>query len=200
MLRQLNHCQPEQEVHVIKETIKEAETRMKSAIVSLEEALAGIRTGRASPALVERLHVEYYGMPTPLMQLASISVPDARSLLIKPYEASTLKAIERAILASDLGLTPNNDGKNIRLNLPPLTEERRRDLAKVVHHRVEEAHVSIRNVRRDLLKDLREFEHEKMISEDDLELGEAELQKLTDRLILQVDAVGEKKQREIMEV
>jgi ribosome recycling factor len=200
ILKPLVHCQTEQEVHVIKETLKEAETRMTSAIVALEEALAGIRTGRASPVLVERLQIEYYGMPTPLMQLASISVPDARSLLIKPYEASTLKSIERAILASDLGLTPNNDGKNIRLNLPPLTEERRRDLVKVVHHRVEEAHVSIRNVRRDLLKDLREFEHEKMISEDDLELGEVELQKLTDRLILIVNAVGEKKQREIMEV
>jgi ribosome recycling factor len=200
ILKLLHHCLPEEEVHVIKETLKEAETRMTSAIVALEEALAGIRTGRASPVLVERLQVEYYGMPTPLMQLASISVPDARSLLIKPYEASTLKAIERAILASDLGLTPNNDGKNIRLNLPPLTEERRRDLAKVVHHRVEEAHVAIRNVRRDLLKDLRDFEHEKMISEDDLELGEVELQKLTDKLILQVNAVGEKKQREIMEV
>ena len=185
---------------MIKETLKEAETRMKSAIIALEEELAGIRTGRASPALVERLQVEYYGMPTPLMQLASISVPDARSLLIKPYEASTLKAVERAILASDLGLTPNNDGKNIRLNLPPLTEERRRDLAKVVHNRVEEAHIAIRNVRRDLVKDLREFEHEKMISEDDLDLGEAELQKLTDRMIEQVNAVGEKKQREIMEV
>ena len=185
---------------MIKETLKEAETRMTSAIIALEEALAGIRTGRASPVLVERLQVEYYGMPTPLMQLASISVPDARSLLIKPYEASTLKAVERAILASDLGLTPNNDGKNIRLILPPLTEERRRDLVKVVHHRVEEAHVSIRNVRRDLLKDLRELEHEKMISEDDLELGEVELQKLTDKLILQVNAVGEKKQKEIMEV
>ncbi len=185
---------------MIKETLKEAEVKMKSAIQSLEEDLAGIRTGRASPALVERLHVEYYGMPTPLMQLASISVPDSRSLLIKPYDATTLRNIERAILASDLGLTPNNDGKNIRLNLPPLTEERRRELAKVVHAHTEEGRIAIRNVRRDLLKDLREFEHEKMISEDDLEHGEEELQKLTDRMIQQIEAVGEKKHKEIMEV
>jgi ribosome recycling factor len=185
---------------VIKETIKEAEIRMKSAIQAMEEDLAGIRTGRASPALVERLHVEYYGMPTPLIQLASISVPDARSLLIKPFDGTTLKAIERAILASELGLTPNNDGKVIRLNLPPLTEERRRELAKVVHARAEESHVAIRNIRRDLMKDLREFEHEKLISEDDLEQGEEELQKLTDRMIQQANGVGDKKQKEILEV
>ena len=184
----------------IKDALKEAEIRMKSAIQALEEELSGIRTGRASPALVERLQVEYYGMPTPLMQLASISVPDSRSLLIKPYDAGTLRTIERAIQASDLGLTPNNDGKNIRLNLPPLTEERRRDLVKVVHARVEEGRVAIRNVRRDLLKDLREFEHEKLISEDDLEQGEEELQKLTDRMIIHLDAVGEKKHKEVMEV
>lgn len=185
---------------MIKETLKEAEIKMKSAIQALEEDLSGIRTGRASPALVERLQVEYYGMPTPLVQLASISVPDARSLMIKPYDATTLRTIERAILASDLGLTPNNDGKNIRLNLPPLTEERRRDLAKVVHARTEEGRIAIRNVRRDLLKDLREFEHEKMISEDDLKHGEEELQKLTDRMIIQIDGVGERKHKEIMEV
>jgi ribosome recycling factor len=185
---------------MIKETLKEAEIRMKGAIQVLEEDLAGIRTGRASPALVERLHVDYYGVPTPLIQLASISVPEPRLLMIRPFEPGTLKTIERAILASDLGLTPNNDGKAIRLNLPPLTEERRRDLAKVVHNRSEDARVAVRNVRRDLVKDLREFEHEKMISEDDLKKGEEELQKLTDHMIKQIDGVGEKKQREIMEV
>jgi ribosome recycling factor len=185
---------------VIKESLKEAEARMKGAIQVLEEDLAGIRTGRASPALVERLQVEYYGVPTQLVQLASISVPEPRTLMIRPFDAGTLKTIERAILASDLGLTPNNDGKAIRLNLPPLTEQRRRDLAKVVHNRVEDAHVAVRNVRRDLVKDLREFEHEKLISEDDLKKGEEELQKLTDQMIKQIDGVGEKKQREIMEV
>jgi ribosome recycling factor len=185
---------------VIKETLKEAETRMKSAIQTLEEDLSGIRTGRASPALVERLHVEYYGMPTPLIQLATISAPEARSLLIRPFDPSTLRAIERAIQVSDLGLTPNNDGKVIRLNIPPLTEDRRRDLVKVVHARAEESHVAVRNVRRDLLKDLREFEHEKLISEDDLKRGEEELQKLTDQMILQIDMIRERKQQEIMEV
>lgn len=185
---------------MIKESIKEAEVRMKGAIQSLEEDLAGIRTGRASPALVERLHVEYYGVATPLIQLATISVPEARQLLIRPFDASSIKAVERAILASELGLTPNNDGKVIRLNLPPLTEERRRDLAKLVHSRTEEGHVAVRNIRRDLMKDLREFEHEKLISKDDLELAEEELQKLTDKMIGQLDGVCEKKQKEIMEV
>jgi ribosome recycling factor len=188
------------EVVVIKESIKEAEVRMKGAIQSLEEDLAGIRTGRASPALVERLHVDYYGAPTPLIQLATISVPEARQLLIRPFDASSIKAVERAILASELGLTPNNDGKVIRLNLPPLNEERRRDLAKLVHSRAEEGHVAVRNIRRDLMKDLREYEHEKLISKDDLELAEEELQKLTDKMIGQLDVVCEKKQKEIMEV
>lgn len=185
---------------MIKETVKEAETRMKGAIQTLEEDLGGIRTGRASPALVERLHVEYYGAPTPLIQLATTSVPEPRVLMIRPFDAAGLKAIERAILASDLGLTPNNDGKVIRLTLPPLTEERRRDLVKVVHNRLEESRVAIRNVRRDLIKDLRDFEKEKMISEDDLKRAEEELQKLTDRFIQEVEFIGQRKEREIMEV
>jgi ribosome recycling factor len=121
-------------------------------------------------------------------------------LLIRPFDASTLKAIERAIISSDLGLNPNNDGKNIRLNLPPLTEERRRDLVKVVHHRTEEARVAVRNVRRDSMKDLHEFEQEKLISEDDRERGEKELQKLTDHYIQEVNAVSERKEREILEI
>ena len=185
---------------MLKEIYKETETRMKGAVQALEEDLAGIRTGRASPALIERLHVEYYGVPTPLIQLASISVPEPRSLLIKPFDASSLKTIERAILASDLGLTPNNDGKSIRLNLPPLTEERRRDLVKVVHNRVEEARVAARNVRRDSIRDLREFEEEKLISEDDLKKGEEELQKITERYIEEINAAGERKEKEILEV
>ena len=185
---------------MIKETIKEADTRMKSAIQALEDDLAGIRTGRATPALVEHLPVEYYGMSTPLIQLASISVPEPRTLMIRPFDVNTLKAIDRAILSSELGLTPNNDGKVIRLNLPALTEERRRDLVKVVHSRLEESRVAVRNIRRDLMKDLREFEHEKMITEDDLNKGEEELQKLTDKMIQQIDGVGDRKQKEIMEV
>lgn len=185
---------------MIKETIKEADTRMKGAVQSLEEDLTGIRTGRASPALVERLQVEYYGAPVPLVQLASISVPDPRALLIRPFDATSLKAIERGILASDLGLTPNNDGKVIRLNLPPLTEERRRDLVKIVHNRLEESRIAIRNIRRDLIKDLREFEKEKLISEDDLKKAEEELQKMTDKFVQQIDGIGQHKEKEIMEV
>ena len=185
---------------MIKEVVKDAESRMSGAIQALEEDLAGIRTGRASPALVERLMVEYYGSPTPLIQLATISVPEPRVLMIRPFDPATMKTIERAILASDLGLTPNNDGKAIRLNLPPLTEERRRDLSKVVHNRLEDARVAVRNVRRDAIKDLKDFEHEKLISEDDLKSGEEQLQKLTDRMTQTIDQIGERKQKEIMEV
>ncbi len=185
---------------MLKEAHTEAEDRMKGALEALEEDLAGIRTGRASPTLVEKLPVEYYGMPTPLMQLATISVPESRMLMIRPFDAATLRNIERAIQVSDLGLTPNNDGKVIRLNLPPLTEERRHDLVKLVHNRLEEARVAVRNVRRDGIKDLREFEHEKLISEDELEEGEDNLQKLTDKYIEMVNDVGERKEKEIMEV
>ncbi len=185
---------------MIKDILKEAEGRMKGAIQSLENDLAVIRTGRASPALVEKLSIDYYDTPTPLMQLATISVPEPRSLLIKPFDPSTVKTIEKAILASDLGLTPNNDGKSIRLNLPPLTEERRRDLVKVVHNRVEEARVAVRNVRRDTQNDMRDFEKEKMISEDELKRGEDDLQKLTDRYVEEINVHGVEKEKEIMEV
>jgi ribosome recycling factor len=184
---------------MLNDVYKEAESRMKGAVQALEEDLGGIRTGRASPVLVERLHVEYYGMLTPLIQLASISVPEPRSLLIRPFDPASLKAIERAILVSDLGLTPNNDGKSIRLNLPPLTEERRRDLVKVVHNRLEEARVAARNIRRDSIRDLREFLQEKMISEDDQERGEEEIQKITNRYIEEINDVGERKEKEILE-
>ncbi len=185
---------------LIRETVKDAESRMKGAITALEEDLSGIRTGRATPALVEKMAIDYYGMPTPLMQLASISVPEARVLMIKPFDPASVKTIEQAILASELGITPNNDGKVIRLNLPPLTEDRRRDLVKLVHSRLEDSRIAVRNIRRDLIKDLRDFEKEKMISEDDLDVGVDELQKLTDRIINEIDATGVKKEKEIMEV
>jgi ribosome recycling factor len=188
------------EALMLKDVYREAETRMKGAIHALEDDLAGIRTGRAHPALVEKVQVEYYGVPTPLVQLASISVPEPRSLLIRPFDATTLKAIERGILASDLGLTPNNDGKAIRLNLPVLTEERRKDLGKVVNSRVEDGRISVRNVRRDMIKDLRELEQEKMISEDDQKTGEDELQKITDHYIEEINSIGERKEKEILEV
>jgi len=185
---------------VIKDILKDAETRMNGAIHALTDDLATIRTGRASPALVERLHVEYYGAPTPLMQLASISIPEPRSIMIKPFDPSTMKDIERAIRTSDLGLNPNNDGKAIHLNLPPLTEERRRDLVKHMHTRLEEARVAIRNIRRDLHNDLRDFEKEKLITEDELKRGEEDLQKLTDRFVEDINKHGQAKEKEIMEV
>ena len=171
---------------MIKDILNDAETRMRGAISVLHDDLAGIRTGRAHPALVEKLQVEYFGNPTPLQQLASIGVPEPRSLLIKPFDATTLKAIEKAIQTSDLGLNPNNDGKVIHLNLPPLTEERRIDLVKHMNHRLEESRIAIRNIRRDAHNDMRDFEKEKLITEDDLKRGEDDLQKLTDKYIEEI--------------
>jgi len=185
---------------MIKELVKDAETKMRTSVLSLEEDLSGIRTGRATPALVEKLPVEYYGTDVPLMQLASISVPEPRALLIKPFDKTSLKGIERAIISSNLGLTPNNDGQSIRLNLPPLNEERRRELVKVVNRRLEDAKVACRNIRRDFIKDLKDFEKEKEISEDELKQGEEQLQKLIDRITGEIDAIGQKKEKEIMEV
>jgi ribosome recycling factor len=185
---------------VIKDILNSAESRMRGAIQVLHDDLAAIRTGRASPGLVEKLQVEYYGTPTALMQLASISVPEPRTLTIKPFDPSTLKVIEKTIQASDLGLNPNNDGKVIHLNLPPLTEDRRRDLVKHVHHRLEESRVAVRNIRRDIHNDMREFEKEKLVSEDELKRGEDDLQKLTDRFVEEIAKLGEKKETEIMEV
>lgn len=185
---------------MIKDILREAAERMQTVLDLLEEDLASIRTGRASPSLVERMPIDYYGTKTLLIQLASISVPEPRQLLIRPFDPASLKDIERAILASDLGLTPNNDGKVIRLIIPQLTEDRRRELVRVVHNRMEETRVKIRNVRRDLMKDLREFEKESLISEDEEERGEKELQELTDKLMEKVDEIGEHKEHEIMEV
>jgi len=184
----------------IKSLLKDAETRMSGAIQSLVDDLSGIRTGRASPALVEKLPVDYYGTPTPLQNLASISVPEPRTLTIKPFDAGSLKDIEKAIHVSDLGLNPNSDGKVIHLNLPPLTEERRRDLVKRMNQRLEEARIAVRNVRRDLHNDIREYEKEKLITEDDLTRGEEDLQKLTDKFVEEIARLGQNKEKEIMEV
>ena len=185
---------------MVNDALVEAETRMKGAVRALEDDLSGIRTGRASPVLIERLQVEYYGTPTPLVQLATISVPEPRLLTIRPFDPASLKDIERAILASDLGLTPNSDGKMIRLNIPPLTEERRHELVRIVHNRSEEARVAVRNVRRDVHNDLREFEREKVISEDDLGRGEDSLQKLTDKYIESIADASKRKEAEVLEV
>ena len=185
---------------MVHEALSEAEARMKGAVRALEEDLATIRTGRASPALVARLAIDYYGSPTPLIQLATISAPEPRLLVIRPFDPGSLKAIERAIQASDLGLTPGNDGKIIRLNIPSLTEERRMELVRVVHSRTEESRVAARNVRRDVHNDLREFEKEKLISEDELKRGEDSLQKLTDRYIEELNQLGQRKEAEVLEV
>ena len=185
---------------MIKDLLKVAEQRMQGALDVLTDDLMAIRTGRASPALIEKLQVEYYGSPLPLIQLATISVPEARQLMIRPFDNAALKLIERAILASDLGITPNNDGKVIRLNLPPLTEERRRDLMKMVNNRLEESRVAMRNIRRDVIKDMKDFEKEKLISEDEQRSGEFELQDLLNVMIAEVDEVGKRKEKEIMEV
>jgi ribosome recycling factor len=185
---------------MIDEVLDELRQRMQKSVEALQEDLLSIRTGRASPALVEKLPVEYYGALMPLNQMASIAAPEPRLLVIRPWDASSLAAIERAILKSDLGLTPMNDGKLIRLNIPRLTEERRRDLAKVVSRRVEEGRVSVRNLRRDALQDLRDFENEKMISEDDFYRGKDRVQEITDELIAKVDEIGERKEAELMEI
>src|SRR5512137_184512 len=185
---------------MIKEVMAEVEDRMKKSVEALQTDLKGIRTGRASPALVERVRVDYYGTPTNLIELASISAPEPQLLTIRPWDGSALKDIERAILASDLGLTPSNDGKIIRLTIPALTEERRRDLTKVVLKRVEEARVAVRNCRRDGLDDLRELEKEKLITEDDFYTGKEDLQKLTDKYIESVDKVSQAKEQEILEI
>jgi ribosome recycling factor len=185
---------------VLNDIQADAKKRMQEAIQSLENDLSRIRTGRANPALVEAVRVNYYDVPTPLQQLASISVPEPRSILIRPFDPSTLKEIERGILASDLGLTPNNDGKVVRLNLPSLTEERRKDLVKIVKRRAEDARISVRNTRRDLIRDLREYENEKLISEDDQKRGEDDLQKETDRFVKEIDSMCSAKEEEVLEV
>ena len=185
---------------MVNDALADADGRMKGAVRALEDDLAGIRTGRASPALVERLPVEYYGTPTSLMQLATISAPEPRLLTIRPFDQGSIKDIERAIQASALGLTPSNDGKLIRLSIPALTEERRHDLVKIVHSRAEEARVAVRNVRRDVHNDLREFEREKLISKNELERAEAGLQKLTDEYVEKVNRAADKKEEEVLEV
>ena len=185
---------------MINDILNDGESRMKGAINALSDDLESIRTGRATPALVDKLTVEYYGIDTPFNQVANITIPDARTIMLRPFDPSMIKAMSKAIQASNLGLTPNDDGKAIRLMLPPLTEERRKDLVKQVSVRLEEARVAIRNIRRDIMKDLKDAEKEKLITEDDRKKGEEKIQKLTDQWTSQVDEVGKKKEKEIMEV
>lgn len=179
--------------------LRDTEKRMRQALEALKSDLRTIRTGRASPALLERVLVSYYGQPTPLNQLAVISAPEPTLLVVRPYDPQSVEDIERAILKSDVGLTPSHDGRIIRLPIPRLTEERRRELAKVVRQRVEDGKVALRNIRRDALNDLREFEEEKLISEDEFYRGKDELQDLTSRYTDMMEEMSDRKQRDIME-
>ena len=183
-----------------RETLSATEHKMVRAVEALERELQGIRTGRASTSLVERLIVEYYGTPTALNQLAGISVPEAHQIVIQPWDRGVLGAIEKAILKSDIGLVPNVDGSSVRLNIPPLTEERRKDLAKQIHRRMEEARIEIRGLRRENADQLKKEEHDGAVGADEVRRELEQLQRITDKHILDVDRVGAAKELEIMEV
>jgi ribosome recycling factor len=185
---------------IIKEFIDDAGDRMHKSVESTRHEFTSIRTGRASPALLDRVEVDYYGTRTPLKQLAGISAPEARLLSVTPYDKSSIKAIEKAIMESDVGLTPNNDGNIIRLTIPELTEERRKELVKVVRRIAEDGRVAIRNVRRDVMHDLRELKEEGEVGQDDEHRAEVELQKLTDARIGELDEALAAKEKEILEV
>ena len=182
------------------QVLGDIEPKMTRAVEVLERDLQGIRTGRASTALVERIHVEYYGTSTPLNQLAGISVPEPHQIVIQPWDRGVLGAIEKAILKSDVGLTPNVDGTSVRLNIPQLTEERRRDIVKVVHRRMEEARVEIRNLRREAADAIKKEERDGTLGTDEAHRELELLQRLTDRQIAEVDKVGGAKEREVLEV
>lgn len=185
---------------MIRDIINDAEDRMKKSLEHLSKDLAAMRAGRANPAMVEKLSVDYYGVSTPVNQLANITVPEARLLVIQPWDKSMIADIEKAIMKSDLGITPSNDGNVIRIAVPQLTEERRKDLAKVVKKRAEEARVAVRNLRREANDMLKSSEKDKLISEDENKKGADEVQKLTDRYIKNVDTILQAKEKEIMEV
>ncbi len=180
--------------------LKAATEKMDKAISVLKDELAGVRTGRATPALLQRVVVDYYGTPVPIQQLASFSVPEPRTLMISPFDRNAIAAMEKAIMSSDLGITPSNDGTVIRLSFPPLTEERRKELIKLVHHRGEEGRVAVRNIRRHSKEELEKLEREGGISEDDLVRSEKELQKLTDQHIADIDEVVAHKDAELKEI
>lgn len=180
--------------------MKNAETKMDKALTALGNDFAAIRAGRANPAILDKVTVEYYGAATPLAQVGSVSVPEARMIVIQPWDSTILNDIEKAILKSDIGITPNNDGKCIRLNFPPLTEERRRELAKSISKRGEEAKVAVRGVRRDAIEGFKKQKKDGEITEDDLKDLENKIQKLTDKFIKEIDNMVEAKDKEIMEV
>ncbi len=185
---------------LVEDLLEDARERMGKSVEAIRHEFASVRTGRASPALLDRINVNYYGAQTPLKQLATISAPEARMLTVHAYDKSSIKSIEKAILESDIGLTPSNDGTLIRLNIPELTEERRKQLVKVVHAITEEGRVAIRNIRRDVMHDLREFKKEGELGSDDEHRAELELQKLTDAKIGELDQLMKGKEAEILEV
>ena len=182
------------------EVLTAAEHKMVRAVEAMERDFAGLRTGRASTALVERIHVEYYGTPTPLNQLASISVPEPHQIVIQPWDRGVLGAIEKAIMKSDIGLMPNVDGTVVRLNIPQLTEERRKDIVKSVHKRMEEARVEIRNLRREAAEALKKEERDGTLGADESRRQLEQLQKITDRVVADVDRLGGTKEQEVLEV
>ncbi len=184
----------------IQEVGAETKTRMNKALEDLRREMATIRTGRASPTILQGIRVSYYGTPTPLNQLANMSVPEPSLIVIQPWDVSQIGAIEKAILTSDLGLNPANDGKLIRLSIPALTEERRRELVKHLHHKVEQHRVAVRSVRRDANEHLKHLEKDKKISEDDHHRAHDSVQKLTDAMIAQLDEAGKAKEAEILEI
>jgi ribosome recycling factor len=184
----------------VEATLADAREKMNKAITVLKDELGGIRTGRATPALLSRLVVEYYGTQVPLQQLASFSVPEPRTLLVQPFDKNAIAAMEKAIMSSDLGITPSNDGNVIRLSFPPLTEERRKDLIKLVHQRGEEGRVAVRNIRRHSKDELERLERDATISQDELSRSEKELQKVTDLHVAEVDEIVAHKERELKEI
>ena len=185
---------------MIDELLQDAREHMDKSVEATRGKFGSVRTGRASPALLDRINVDYYGTHTPLRQLSTINAPEARLLTVQPYDKSSIKAIERAILESDIGLTPNNDGSVIRLSIPELTEERRKELVKVVHGIAEQGRVAVRNVRRDVMHDLRELKSEGEVGSDDEHRAESELQKLTDSHVSDIDTALAGKEQEILEV
>jgi ribosome recycling factor len=185
---------------MVEDILTETREKMQSSLDFFHEELNGIRSGRASTALVDRLTVEYYGQDSELRQIANISTPEAMQILIRPYDKTSIKAIEKAIQQANIGVNPNVDGDVIRLNMPPLTQERRQELVRFLNKRTEESRVAIRNIRRSANSDLQEFEREKLISEDDMKHGESEVQKLTDEFIASIDQQSKNKEEEILEV
>lgn len=184
----------------MKETLKLAEEKMGKSVKALEKEFAAIRAGRASPSILDKIQVDYYGVPTPIEQMAAVSVVEARSLVIQPWDISTVKTIEKAILTSDIGINPINDGRSIRLNFPPLTEERRKEIVKDVRRMAEDSKVAIRSIRRDAIEKFKTMKKNSEITEDDVKKGEGDVQKLTDTYVKKIDDLTADKEKETLEI